>query len=405
MQTDIAVIGAGMVGATLCLALADSGLDITLVDAGSLTPQPFSAQASFEPRVSALSAASQRILQRLNVWPGIIGRRACPYQHMQVWDGSGTGQVRFSSEDLGAVRLGHIVENRWVQDALLEQIEQRERIRCLPHHRLETLEPLAESWLLRFADGHELRCRLLVAADGARSAVRQLRQTETREWDYLHHAIVTSVQCEQPHQHTAWQRFTDNGPLAFLPLAHPSEQWCSIVWSTTPEEANAVMALDDTAFCAALERAFEGRLGRVLHADRRLSIPLRQRHAKRYIEPGLALIGDAAHTIHPLAGQGVNLGFLDAAVLAEVILHAQQRGEDMGSLQTLSRFERRRMPDNLSMMAAMQGFERLFQADSLPLRWARNTGLKWVQRLPAVQGAFVRHALGESGDLPELARP
>ena len=187
-------------------------------------------------------------------------------------------------------------------------------------------------------DGRELRAPLVIAADGANSAVRRLAGCATREWDYLHHAIVTSVRCAKPHQATAWQRFTDDGPLAFLPLAGPEgEHWCSIVWSVTPTEAERLMALDDAGFRRALGFAFEHRLGEVLCADPRLCIPLRQRHAKRYVEDGLALIGDAAHSIHPLAGQGVNLGFLDVAVLAEVLLHAMQRGERLSDVKVLSR--------------------------------------------------------------------
>jgi 2-octaprenylphenol hydroxylase len=165
------------------------------------------------------------------------------------------------------------------------------------------------------------------------------------------------------------------------------------------------MALSDADFAAALGAAFEQRLGEVLQVDPRLCIPLRQRHAKRYIEPGLALIGDAAHVIHPLAGQGVNLGFLDAAVLAEELLAAQARGENLADVRVLGRFERRRMPHNLAMMAAMEGFERLFQSDALPLRWLRNSGLKVVDGLDAAKAALVRRALGLSGDLPELAQP
>jgi len=164
------------------------------------------------------------------------------------------------------------------------------------------------------------------------------------------------------------------------------------------------MALDDVGFRRALGFAFEHRLGDILQADPRLCIPLRQRHAKRYVEDGLALIGDAAHSIHPLAGQGVNLGFLDVAVLAEVLLHAAQRGERLSDVKVLSRYERRRMPHNLAMMAAMEGFERLFQADPLPVRWLRNSGLNWVDELPEAKALFVRQALGLSGDLPDLAR-
>jgi len=392
-----------MVGSALALALQGSGLNIIVVDGGPLSVKPFDTQAPFEPRVSALSAASQRILQRLDVWDGIAQRRASPYGDMQVWDGSGTGQIHFSAASVHADVLGHIVENRVVQDALLDRLHDCD-IGLLANARLEQMRRSGDDWLLTLADGRQLRAPLVVAADGANSAVRKLTGTATREWDYLHHAIVTSVRTERSHHKTAWQRFTDNGPLAFLPLERAGEHWCSIVWSVTPKEAERLTELDDATFCRELEQAFEGRLGPVMAADPRVCVPLRQRHAKRYVAEGLALIGDAAHTIHPLAGQGVNLGFLDAAVLAEVLLHAAERGERLADIRVLSRFERRRMPHNLALMAAMEGFERLFQADQLPLRWLRNTGLKLVNQMPEAKATFVRQALGLSGDLPELAR-
>ena len=402
-RADLLIVGAGMVGSALALALQDSGLEILVLDGGPLSVKPFDPQSAFEPRVSALSAASQRILDRLNVWDGIAARRASPYREMQVWDGSGTGQVHFSAASVHADVLGHIVENRVVQDALLERLHDSD-IGLLANARLEQMRRSGDDWLLTLADGRTLRAPLVIAADGANSAVRRLTGCATREWDYLHHAIVTSVRTADSHQHTAWQRFTEEGPLAFLPLEREGEHWCSIVWSVTPTEAQRLMALGDDEFCRDLEKAFEGRLGTVLSADPRLCVPLRQRHAKRYVAEGLALIGDAAHTIHPLAGQGVNLGFLDAAVLAEVLLHAATRGERLADVRVLSRFERRRMPHNLALMAAMEGLERLFQADPLPLRWLRNTGLKWVDNLPEAKAMFVRQALGLSGDLPELAR-
>ncbi|MDH0497646.1 2-octaprenyl-3-methyl-6-methoxy-1,4-benzoquinol hydroxylase [Stutzerimonas stutzeri] len=406
MQADLIIVGAGMVGSTLALALEGSGLDILVLDASPLEAADFDPQGGFEPRVSALSAASQRIFERLGAWPGMSARRVSPYTDMHVWDGSGTGQIHFSAETVHAEVLGHIVENRVVQDALLETMQRRGGQRLLGAARLERLERTPQGWQLTLDDGRQLNAPLLVAADGANSAVRRLAGCETREWDYLHQAIVTSVRCSEPHQRTAWQRFTDDGPLAFLPLERDGDQhWCSIVWSVTELEARRLMALDDVAFRAALGRAFEQRLGEVEEVDPRLCIPLRQRHAKRYVQPGLALIGDAAHTIHPLAGQGVNLGLLDAAVLAEVIEAAMARGEGPEDIRVLSRFERRRMPHNLAMMAAMEGFERLFQADPLPLRWLRNTGLKAVQALPEAKALFVRQALGLSGDLPALARP
>src|SRR5471030_778267 len=403
-HADLLIVGAGMVGSALALALRGSGLNILVVDGSPLSVKPFDPQSAFEPRVSALSVASQRILERLGVWEGIESRRVSPYGERQVWDGSGTGQIHFSASSVHAQVLGHIVENRVVQDALVECLHDSD-IGLLANARLEQMRRSGDDWLLTLAVGRTLRAPLVVAADGAHSAVRRLTGTATREWDYLHNAIVTSVRSSQSHQRTAWQRFTDNGPLAFLPLERDGQQdWCSIVWSTTPAESERLMALDDERFCRELERAFEGRLGTVISADPRLCVPLRQRHAKRYVAEGLALIGDAAHVIHPLAGQGVNLGFLDAAVLAEVLLAANERGERLADVKVLSRYERRRMPHNLALMAAMEGFERLFQADQLPLRWLRNAGLKVVEQMPEAKALFVRQALGLTGDLPELAK-
>nr|WP_191623947.1 2-octaprenyl-3-methyl-6-methoxy-1,4-benzoquinol hydroxylase [Pseudomonas fluorescens] len=404
MRADVLIVGAGMVGSALALALHHSGLEILLLDGGPMTVKPHDPEAPFEPRVSALSSASQRILERLGAWQGISQRRVSPYSDMRVWDGSGTGQIHFSAASVHARVLGHIVENRVIQDSLLERLHDSD-VGLLANARLEQMRRSGDEWLLTLADGRRLRAPLVIAADGAQSAVRRLTGCQTREWDYLHNAIVTSVRCSEPHQATAWQRFTDHGPLAFLPLLREGRQdWCSIVWSTTPEQAEKAMAMDDQGFCQALERAFEGRLGTVLQADPRVCVPLRQRHAKRYVAEGLALIGDAAHTIHPLAGQGVNLGFRDAAVLAEELQHACDRGERLADERVLSRYERRRMPHNLALMAAMESFERLFQADPLPLRWLRNSGLKLVERMPEAKALFVRQALGLSGDLPDLAR-
>lgn len=402
-RADLLIVGAGMVGSALALALRDSGLNILVVDGGPLKVKPFVADAPFEARVSALSIASQRILERLGVWDGIVARRVSPYSDMHVWDGSGTGKVHFSASSVHAEVLGHIVENRVVQDALVERLHDSD-IGLLADARLEQMRHSGDDWLLTLSDGRTLRSPLVVAADGANSTVRRMTGTATREWDYLHHAIVTSVRTADSHRKTAWQRFTDDGPLAFLPLDREGEHWCSIVWSVTPEQSERLMKLDDERFCRELEQAFEGRLGQVISADPRFCVPLRQRHAKRYVAPGLALIGDAAHTIHPLAGQGVNLGFLDAAVLAEVLRGAFERGERLADERVLSRYERRRMPHNLALMAAMEGFERLFQADALPVRLLRNAGLKMVDHSAEAKALFVRQALGLNGDLPELAK-
>ncbi|HAC70042.1 MAG TPA: 2-octaprenyl-3-methyl-6-methoxy-1,4-benzoquinol hydroxylase, partial [Pseudomonas sp.] len=244
-HADLVIVGAGMVGSALALALADSGLSVVLLDRGPLTPGATEGDLPFEPRVSALSLASQRILQRLGAWDGILARRVSPYQAMHVWDGSGTGAVHFDAASVHAEVLGHIVENRVVQDALLERLAEA-NVLLLPEARLELLRRSGDQWLVQLAGDRQIRAPLVVAADGATSAVRRLAGLETREWDYLHHAIVTSVRCAESHQRTAWQRFTDDGPLAFLPLDRGGDtNWCSIVWSCTPKQGERLMALDD----------------------------------------------------------------------------------------------------------------------------------------------------------------
>lgn len=405
MQADIVIVGAGMVGTTLALALKDSGLSIVILESNATTYKEFKVDTPFEPRVSAISIASQRVLQYVGAWAGVAARRISPYSQMYVWDGSGTGHIEFEAAAVHQPILGHIIENRVIQDALLEQLEKaNDKITLLSEVELESLERTAEGWNIVLKDCLQIKAKLVVGADGARSKVRQLADIKTREWDYFHQAIVTSVRCEKPHQQTAWQRFTDEGPLAFLPLSlNGDEHWCSIVWSLPPTVAEQVMALDDKAFCKRLGESLEHKLGNIEKADPRLCIPLRQRHAKRYIQQGLAVIGDAAHVIHPLAGQGVNLGFMDAAALAETILEAVAQGEEISTAKVLSRYERSRMPHNLGMMAAMETFERLFQADPLPVRWLRNTGLKMVNQLPEAKALFVRRALGIEGSLPKMA--
>lgn len=404
-QFDLIVVGAGMVGATLARALADTSLRIAVLD-GMPLDAPLTARATesgYDPRVSALSAASENILRNLDAWPRIASDYRSPYRYMCVWDGEGTGEIRFDAAQLGENRLGHIVENWRVQQAVLSSLAST-KVTLLGGQRVVELTREDTDWSLTLADDRILRAPLVVAADGARSPLRQMAGFAMREWDYLHHAVVTTVQIDKPHGDTAWQCFQPTGPLAFLPLPdRDGQHYCSIVWSLVPETAQEVMALDDEGFALALGRAFEGRLGNILHADPRHCIPLRQRHARRYVMPGLALIGDAAHSIHPLAGQGVNMGLLDAAELADVLSKAILRGENPASLPVLQRYERRRIGANLSMMAAMQGFERLFHAQALPVRWVRNSGMRWMNRSGVLKARIIRRAMGLGGSLPALA--
>lgn len=395
-RCDVAIIGAGIAGSALALALSGRGLAIALVEAQPLPvgalPETLGLDV-FDPRVSALTPRSRELLAQLGAWAAIDAYRQCPYRHMTVWDGEGTGRIDFDCADLDLPALGHIVENRAITHALMTRIRSARDIRVFNPATLESVDPgAAPGPRLALGTGEQLAAELLVAADGALSRVRELMRFRTREWDYGQCAIVATVELEQSHRDTAWQVFLPTGPLAFLPL--PGGNYCSIVWSLDDVVVAERLALDDGAFCAELERGFESRLGRVLACSRRFAFPLRQRHAVDYVRPGIALVADAAHTIHPLAGQGINLGLQDVAVLAEEVLAGRSRGVAAGQLQLLRRYQRRRKGENLAMMAAMEGFRRLFGHSAPPLRWLRNTGLSGVGQLPPLKRQLMRHAMG-----------
>ncbi|MDP4789803.1 MAG: UbiH/UbiF/VisC/COQ6 family ubiquinone biosynthesis hydroxylase [Haliea sp.] len=396
---DIAIVGAGIAGSALALALSGHGLRIVVIEAQgedrAVLPNAV-ALGAFDPRVVALNPRSRSVLENLGVWRAVADYRLCAYRHMTVWDADGTGSVDFDSADIGAAALGYIVENRALVRALLDGLRACADVRLLaPESLVECVRDTQGRVTLTLASGAQLQAGLVVAADGALSRVRELLDFRTREWDYGHHALVATVQVERPHAATAWQRFLPTGPLAFLPLPGTDDaHYCSIVWSLDSSLVEGLQALDDSEFCVRLEHAFEGRLGRVLACSQRYAFPLRQRHAVDYVQPGAALVADAAHTLHPLAGQGINLGLQDVAVLAEEVLRAAERGEALGSMDVLRRYQRRRKGENLAMMAAMDGFKRLFEQPGLPLRWLRNAGLRGVDRAGPLKRHLMRQAMG-----------
>lgn len=398
-RCDIAIVGAGMVGATLAALLAREDLGVALIEAAP--PELDWPEGSADLRVSALTAASERIFDGLGVWPRMVDLGVSPFREMHVWDALGPGEIHFDSAELGEPRLGHIVENRVVVRALIERLRESDRIRLHCPARLERLACGADDVRLGLSDGTEIVARLVVGADGANSRVRVLGGIEVRGWDYEQRAVVATVATEEAHRSTAWQRFLPDGPLAFLPLRDGRS---SIVWSTRPAHAEALLAAAEGPFLDELTRAFESRLGRVTDSGPRASFPLRLQHAPRYVAPRLALIGDAAHAIHPLAGQGANLGLLDAAALAEVVSAAASAARDIGALATLRRYERWRKGDNLATMMAMDGFKRLFGTALPPLRWARNTGLNLTDAAPPLKNLIMQYAMGLRGDLPRVAR-
>ena len=397
---DLIIAGGGMVGSTLACALRDADLKIALLESAPL--ERIRPGEETDLRVSAVNRASQRIFAAVGAWSGMTAWRVSPFRDMRVWDAGGFGQIHFDSATLGEPLLGWIIENRVIQYALLERVRQLPAVDLLCPAALETAWPEdAGGWRVRLTDGREFTTRLLVGADGAQSKVRELAEIDTRGWSYHQKALVANVRTAEPHQETAWQRFLPTGPLAFLPL-HDGR--CSIVWSTTPEQADQLLALDEYDFAHMLTEAFERRLGEIVQVGPRGAFPLRLQHARAYVKPGLALIGDAAHVVHPLAGQGVNLGLLDAATLAEVLLDGLAAGHEVGALRVLRRYERWRKSDNLPMLGIMDGFKRLFGNSLPPVRLLRNLGLNLTDAAGPLKNAMARRAMGLEGDLPKLAR-
>ncbi len=396
-QFDILIVGGGMIGSALALGLSRQGWQVGLIEGAPVeslmaAAEPATSVDDFEARVSAISLASQRLLEQLGAWKNVQAGRHCGYREMTVWDADGTGRIHFDTAELHARSLGTIVENRNIVRALFEALADS------PVQLLDGVR--VKAWSreqgVELEDGRHLAAALVVGADGALSRLRQWSGLATREWDYDQQAIVCTVRTSQKHRYTAWQRFSPTGPLAFLPLLNEAgdEHFCSIVWSQDTEEARRLMALETESFRQQLEAAIERELGEVLAVSQRFAFPLRQRHAKDYVTDGLALVGDAAHTIHPLAGQGANLGYGDVRALLEELERARELGLAPDDTSVLARYQRRRKGENLAMMAAMEGFKQLFARDELPVRWLRNTGMRWLNQLAPLKNRIAAEAMG-----------
>ncbi|WP_193162243.1 UbiH/UbiF/VisC/COQ6 family ubiquinone biosynthesis hydroxylase [Microbulbifer hainanensis] len=404
-RLDIAIVGAGMVGlaqATL-LAVRHPQLQIAVLEASTDVPQVSATE--YDPRVVALTQSSRALLEEVGAWETFGAERACPYTEMRVWDAEGTGSVCFNSRDVQMPNLGHIVENNVVVAALRERLAALPNVEIVAGFRLESwwrdcglwhLQPRSDRNVVEGLEEHPevLRTRLLVGADGARSKVRDLLRIRCHDTDYHQTALVCVAKCEKSHQHTAWQRFLKTGPLAFLPLEGlGDDNHCAVVWSADEPLARELVMLDDAAFALNLEKAFESRLGSIASVSERFSFPLRARHAESYYGPGAVLIGDAAHSIHPLAGQGANLGLQDVLVLSEEIARALKRGLEPSDPSVMARYQRRRRGDNVATLKAMSTFKSLFGAGNLHWRWLRNTGLSMVDASPLLKKRIILRAM------------
>lgn len=392
-QVEVVVIGGGIVGLCTALHLSRQGVSVALLDKRPLMANyPSGDQlADYDLRVSALTHRSQAYLSKLDLWDTIVAERCTPYQRMYVWDGEGTGNIEFDADAITAQNIGHIVENRIITRAAYQAILETD-VMCFAPCNIIAIENTDAGVHIELNEGN-IDAQLMIASDGALSMVREQQGFFTREWDYGHSAIVATVAMQEPHQSTCWQRFMQSGPLALLPLDDPYK--VSIVWSCQHAMAETLMALDDEAFMADLSHASETILGNTIAVGPRQCVPLRQRHATDYIKQRCVLIGDAAHTIHPLAGQGMNIGLGDSIVLVEELLRSKMRGLGVAHSQGLKRFQRRRKSENLNMMYTMEGFKRLFETKDLHLLWARNEGMRWLNRIDSIKTNIVATAVGQ----------
>ena len=388
---DLAVVGGGLVGAAFAAGAASAGFRVALLEAQ--TPRAADAFADIDLRVSALSRATERLLRDLGAWDAVAPDRCSSYQRMVVLDAVDEGtasEVVFDAADLGEPDLGHIVENRALQHALW-QAAAAAGVELRAPATVSGLAIVGRQARLALTDGSALSACLVVAADGAGSPLRRLAGLGVDAQDYDQHAVVAHLRSVVPHQRTAWQRFQHGGPLALLPLA---DGRVSIVWSTAPEHAAELLALDDAAFGAAVTDASGARLGALSAASPRARFPLRRQHATRYAGDRVVLIGDAAHVVHPLAGQGVNLGFQDAIALLRALTRARVAGDDLGEPATLRRYERARRGANAAMLELMDAFKRLFGDTRQPVAALRDAGMRAFDRSGPLKRAVMRRALG-----------
>lgn len=404
-QDSIVIVGGGMTGGLLAVLLAEQGLDVTVLDGA---PVPAMPSGAAQLRVSTLTEASYWLLRNTGVWALLDAARVQPYSAMQVWDQDGTGEVTFTAEEAGTDTLGWLLENGHLTAALYRRAESLDSLDWQCGISVDSVRREGHQWQVQCGDSR-LMADLLVGADGARSRVREWAGISGGPRDSGHHALVATIATARPHGGCARQVFMESGPLALLPLYSDTQQGeqrqCSIVWSGWPERIGELKQCDPARFAMELQAAVADALGEVTLLSERAVFPIQERHASSYVAPSLALVGDAAHVIHPLAGQGVNLGLLDAAVLAEEVIRACEAGLGCADVQALARYQRRRRGENLVMQNAMRGFQHLFEQRALPLRWLRNTGMKLVDQAGPVKGFFANRALGRSADLPGKARP
>jgi 2-octaprenyl-6-methoxyphenol hydroxylase len=401
-QVDVAIVGGGMVGGTLAVALAEAGIATALVD---MADPAALVDEAHDGRTSAIAQATQRMLQAVGLWTRLVPH-AEPILDIRVSDGESLLFLHYDHRALGDDPLGYIVDNRAIRRSLYQRIAGLERLSFRAPARLAAHAAEAGGVTLALADGTSIRASLLVAADGSESRLRREAGIAAAQWDYGQTAIVCVMGHAKPHRGIAHERFLPAGPFAVLPMTDdPAEgHRSSIVWTERAAQAPAMLALGDADFSLELYRRFGPWLGDVRVLGGRWSYPLRFLHAETYVKPRFALIGDAAHTMHPIAGQGLNIGLRDVAALAEVLVEAKRLGLDLGSPAVLERYQRWRRFDNQVLLTVTDSLNRLFSNDIGPVRLLRDLGIAAVNRLPPLKRFFMRHAMGTVGELPRLLR-
>jgi 2-octaprenylphenol hydroxylase len=396
---EVIVCGGGMVGAATACALAHGGIKVALLE--RFNPARQWPSEPIDNRVSALTKASQNILEILSAWPGMVQHGVCAYRDMRVWDARADGELHFDCADTEFSELGHLVENRVTVAALWDVLGTLPSATCITPAKVVGMELNEDGRQLRLKDGRVLEAELIIAADGRDSALRAMAGINVTGWEYHQDGLVATVTTELDHQFTAWQRFLEEGPLAFLPLNNGQ---CSIVWTLSSETSKHHLALADEDFLQVLEQASGGILGKMLEVGPRAAFPLRFQFANNYIGQRFALCGDAAHAMHPLAGQGVNAGLLDAAAIAELVIQTRQENRPLSSPRFLRRYERWRKGDNLMMMASMDVLNKTYSVAAQPLVSLRSAGMNWVNHSALVKAHFNHYAMGLRDDLPKLAK-
>jgi len=405
LNVDVVITGAGMVGLTLANLLSKQGKSIAIIDRSEVAT--FNNDQDYQSRVTAVSPGSQAIFEYVGAWSAMQTKRVSPFQHMHVWDEEGHSNIRFNATDLQRSHLGHIVENIVIQCSLHEVLQQQSNVEWfLPEHisKIMIHQDHAE---IELDSGTVISAKLIVGADGGRSTIRNLAEIAYIEKNYQQMGIVALVETEHPHENTAWQRFLSTGPLALLPLNNRAKNnnLCSIVWSVSEDYADELMKLNEYEFADALTQASDSQLGSITLKSKCVAFPLVSGRADVMVQPRIALVGDAAHALHPLAGQGANLGFTDAAVLADILeSFSTDRERDIGSLKVLRKYERARVGETQIMQSVMDAFVAAFGSSNSAMVTARNTALRTADSIQPVKKFFMKHAMGLSKDRPGFAR-